>query len=232
MPKKQFFLIADTETTREDTVADFGAVVVDRKGAIHAQCAILVAGHFDKFDLFFDPKADGFWSKQSSDRRKAAYVEQLQQGTRMLASVAAINRWLEKAAGKFSPVLTAYNLAFDIGKCQNTGIDLSMFADRFCLWSAAVGHICNTKAYRAFALQNHLFNAPTEKGNMTYKTNAECVAGFLSGQLVAEPHTAIEDAINFELPILTHIVKRKNWREKLTAYDWNAHQVRDHFSAR
>jgi hypothetical protein len=232
MGKKQFFLIADTETTVKDTVADFGAIVVDRTGTIHAQCGILVAGHFDQFDLFYDPTNSGFWSRDAAVARKARYVEQLTQGTRMLASVAAINRWLEKANAKFSPTLTAYNLAFDVAKCGNTAIDLTMFADRFCLWAAAVGHICKTKAYRKFVIENHLFNAPTEKRNMTYKTNAETVAGFLAGELIAEPHTALEDAIHFELPILSHIVKRKAWREKIQSYDWKAFQVRDSFEAK
>ncbi len=232
MAKKQFFMIVDTETTITDTVADFGAVIVDRKGAIFAQCAILVKDHFDKFDLFYDAKDPGFWSRAGADKRKAAYMAQLDNGSRVLASVNAINRWLEKASGRFNPILTAYNLPFDVNKCGNTGINLNGFSDRFCLWAASVGNLCNSKKYREFVLQNHLFNAPTSKGNMTFKTNAECVAGFLSGNMVAEPHTAIEDAINFELPILTQILKRKNWKEKVMPYDWNKHQVREHFSAR
>lgn len=232
MAKKQFFLIVDTETTVNDTVADFGAVIVDRNGEIHAQCAVLVAGQFDKCELFYDPKDNGFWGKAAAETRKQAYLKQLGEGSRMLASVAAINRWLEKAAGKYSPTLTAYNLPFDVTKCQNTGIDLTMFANRFCLWGAAVGNICNTRKYREFVMANHLFNAPTAKGNMSFKTNAEAVAGFLSGNMQSEPHTAIEDAIYFELPILKYILTKRNWQEKVIAYDWNKHQVRDHFQSR
>lgn len=232
MPKKQYFIIIDTETTVKDTVADFGAVVVDRKGNIAAQCAVLVHAHFDAMDLFYDPTTNGFWGKKAAVERKEKYHGMLNAGTRMLSSVAAINRWLEKVAGKYSPTLTAYNLPFDVSKCANTEIDLNMFSDRFCLWAASVGNICNSKAYRQFAVENHLFNAPTDKGNMTYKTNAEAVAGYLAGQFTLEPHTAIEDAIQFELPILTHILKKKNWKEKIQPYDWNKHQVRDSFTAK
>ena len=39
---KHYYLIVDTETTRRDTVADFGAVVVDRKGKIVDQFGALV----------------------------------------------------------------------------------------------------------------------------------------------------------------------------------------------
>jgi hypothetical protein len=229
--KKQFFLIVDTETTIQDTVADFGAVVTDRKGAIHAQCAVLLRDHFDKLDLFFTG-ASGFWGKASAERRREAYTKMLNDGARMLASVAAVNRWLEKVAGKYAPMLTAYNLPFDTDKCQRTGIDLNLFDTRFCLWAAASNTICRSKAYRNFVVEHHLFNAPTDKGNMTYKTDAESVAGFLAGQMVAEPHTAIEDAIQFELPILTAILKRKAWRDNIAPYSWKAFQVRSHFVAR
>ena len=229
MARKQFFLIVDTETTVDDTVADFGAIVVDRKGEIHAQCAILVKDHFDKMELFYNPNDTGFWGKQAAAARKARYIEQMNAGSRMLAGVAAINRWLEKAAGKFNPILTAYNLPFDVNKCGNTGIDLNMFSERFCLWAAAIGNICTSKAYRKFALENHLFNAPTQFRNMTYKTNAEAVAGFLVGEFREEPHTAIEDAIYFELPILVDVLKKKNWKEKIKPYNWKEFQVKDHY---
>ena len=231
MAKKQYFLIVDTETTVKDTVADFGAVIVDRKGSIVSQCAVLVHEHFDAMDLFYTGDS-GFWGKQAAAERKKKYFGMLDAGTRMLSSVSAINRWLEKAAGKFSPTLTAYNLPFDVNKCGNTNIDLNMFSERFCLWAAATGNICNTKAYKQFALENHLFGSPTEFGNMTYKTNAEAVAGYLAGNMTDEPHTAIEDAIQYELPILTHILKKKNWKEKMIAYNWRSHQVKDHFVAK
>jgi hypothetical protein len=179
--------------------------------------------------LFYDPTTNGFWGKKAAIERKEKYVGMLNGGSRMLASITAVNRWLEKACGKYDPELTAYNLAFDASKCKNTGIDLNMFSRRFCLWQASVGNICGTKAFKQFALANHAFNNATQHGNMTFKTNAEIVAGFLNGQFVEEPHTAIEDAIQFEVPILSHIVNKSKWREKITPYDWNKFQVRDHF---
>lgn len=181
--------------------------------------------------LFFDKNNDGIWAQTSVEQRTNAYSDMLNAGTRMLASTAAINRWLEKAVGKFDPELTAYNLPFDVSKCANTGIDLTMFSRRFCLWAAAVGNICNKKPYRQFVLDNHRFNQPTDKGNMTFKTDAETVTGFLSGQMTEEPHTSIEDIIGYEVPTLAHILKIKGWREKMIAYNWRSHQVKDHFKA-
>ncbi len=44
MAKKQFFLILDTETTIENTVADIGIVIADRQGNIHKEMAVLIKG--------------------------------------------------------------------------------------------------------------------------------------------------------------------------------------------
>lgn len=232
MAKKQFFIIVDTETTINDTVADFGAVIVDRKGIIHKQIGIMVHGHFDAMDLFYDNSTNNLWNKTGMEKRKAHYMELLNNGSRMLASVDAINKWLNQAIGQYNPTLTAYNLPFDLGKCANTGIDLSGFADKFCLWAAANGIVCNTKGYKQFVAENHLFNNATDKGNMTYKTNAESVAGYLTGNLTAEPHTALEDVRDFELPILKKIIMTKGWRDKIVSYDWKKRQVKDHFTAK
>lgn len=232
MAKKQYFLIVDTETTIKDHVADFGAIICDRNGVIYNQCGVLVQNVFGTEDLFYDVNATGIWSKNSISRRMDNYNAMLHNGIRMLASVNAINRWLEKANEKYNPILTAYNLAFDTAKCQNTNIDLNIFSDRFCLWQAAVGNICNTKAYKKFILENHLFNTPTAKRNMTFSTTAEAVTGYLNGQFTDEPHTSIEDIIGYEIPVLKHILKKRKWRDSITPYDWKKHQVNNHFEVK
>ncbi len=191
----------------------------------------MVQNVFGVDELFYDRNNAGIWSQASVTRRMDNYNNMLTNGTRMLASVNAINRWLEKAAGKYNPELTAYNLAFDKSKCQNTGIDLNMFTNSFCLWAASVGNICNTKAYRKFVLDNHLFNKVTEKGNMTFSTTAEAVTGYLSGQMTDEPHTSLEDIIGYELPTLVHIMKKRGWKEKITPYSWHDFQVKNNFCA-
>lgn len=232
MAKKQFFAILDTETTMADTVADFAIVICDREGVIYNQCAVLVNGQFGTVELFHDKNANDIWGYAGLEKRKAAYTAMLDSGTRMLASVNAINKWINQAIGKYNPELTAYNLAFDLDKCQKTGIDLSGFKSQFCLWQAAVGNICGTKQYRQFVLENHGFNAVTKFGNMTMQTNAEMVCGFINGEFKTEPHTALEDARDFELPILRQILKKKNWKEKITPYNWRNFQVKDNFTAK
>jgi len=234
MTKKHFFIIVDTETTVEDTVVDFGAIVCDRKGRVYKQCAVLVNGIFGEVALFYRnaEKPGSIWSPQGRDARFTAYQNMLEEGTRMMASVAAVNRWLEKVKGEFDPTLTAYNLAFDVGKCANTGIDLSMFSERFCLWHAADAKWGTSKKYLQFVLENHLFNPPTELGNMSYKTKAEIMARFLQGDnSLSEPHTALEDALYFELPILQQLVKSTKREDYMNpkAYNWRSRQVKDWF---
>lgn len=232
MAKKNFYMIVDTETTINDTVADLGIIICDRHGNIEKSLGVLVKGHYDTMELFHDKNANDIWGYGGLIKRKAAYEEMLNNGSRMLASVNAINNWIAQAIGKYNPEVTAYNLAFDKDKLKNTGIDITGVKSEFCLWRAAVGNICNTKMFRNFALQNHAFNNVTTQGNMTFKTNAEIVCGFINGGFVEEPHTALEDARDFELPIMREILKRKNWKEKVTPYNWRAFQVKDHFTAK
>ena len=238
---KNFFLIVDTETTQDQKVADFGAVVCDKKGNVVAQCGVLVSGIFDnpnEHPLFFDSSApsDALWSKKGADKRYATYTDMLNGGARMLASVASINRWLARVNAQYAPVLTAYNLSFDLGKCRNTDIDLDMFDRSFCLWYGAYSIFAHTAKYREMVLALHAFNAPTSKGNMTFKTNAETMARFVCGNpsMVDEPHTALEDAIDYELPILVACLKKWSVKKLLTSsrpYVWRDCQVRDWFSA-
>lgn len=237
MARKQFFLIIDTETTIGDKVADFGALVADRKGNIHAKAAVLVRDFYldkENFPLFHDQTADPLWGARNLPKRYAEYDAMLADGRRMLASVPAINRWLAQVAVKYNPTATAYNAAFDWSKMRNSGIDCDLFENNFCLWHAAAAKYVHTKAFRQFILENHCFNKPTAKGNMTFLTNAEVMARFILGnpELPDEPHTAIEDAEFYELPILLDIVnkaKKKADYMEAPAYNWRNVQVRDWF---
>lgn len=232
MAKKQYYAIIDTETTMQNTVADLGIIICDRQGKIYNSCAVLIKDHYGKFELFHDKNANDIWGYGGLQKRNEAYVNMLNSGSRMLASVNAINNWVQQAIGKYNPELTAYNLAFDKDKCNKTGIDLSGFSNSFCLWQAAIGNICNKKQYKQFALENHGFTNRTEFGNMSIRTNAEMVCGFVTGNLIDEPHMAIEDARDFELPILVEILKKKNWRDNITPFNWREWSVKNHFSAK
>lgn len=232
------FLIADTETTVNGHVADAGFVLANRKGKVIASCGVLVREFFlDKENnpLFHDQSADPLWGKRNLPRRYAEYDAMLNDGRRMLASVAAVNRWLAKVNAQYRPTITAYNWAFDKDKLNKSGIDVEMFQDSFCLWHAAAHKYAHTKAYRQFILENVAFNTPTKHGNMSYHTNAEVMAKFVLGNpdLPDEPHTALEDARDYELPILVDILKKSRRKAdymEAPAYNWREYQVKDWFA--
>ena len=119
---KHFYFINDNETTKRNTVADFGGVVIDKQGKIHEQFGAMVHGHFGIMPLFSDPMADpdDFWSEQSAQRRTKKYDDMLESGQRSISSPALINLWLAGVNARYNPVLTAYNLSFDFGKFINT----------------------------------------------------------------------------------------------------------------
>lgn len=234
---KKFFLVVDTETAMSGRVADFGAVVVDKIGTVYASCGVLVREVYtDASDELFHLREAGYFSRDRLADRRAAYDEMLADGRRMLASVPAINRWLAQAAAHYRPTLTAYNLPFDLDKCASTGIDLEPFPRRFCLWAAACAWIDSgprrKRSYLAHVLQRHAFNAPTAQGNMTFQRKADTVASFIAPELPPEPHTALEDARDYEgRVILPRVLRDLKQAEYMGARApvWSDALVRDHF---
>ena len=203
---RHFYLIVDTETTKKQTIADFGAVIVTKQGEIVERFGAMVLGHFGKMPLFADATApdSALWSEQSAQRREKDYYSMLDTGERSIASPALINQWLVRVNAQYSPVLTAYNLAFDLGKCRNTRINLGIFAQSFCLMKAAKRQIGTLAEYHAFCNTNGFLTAKRRDPSMTADTMAKFILGV---SLEDEPHTALEDAQFYEAPILTKILE-------------------------
>jgi hypothetical protein len=241
MAKKDYYLIIDTETTQKGLVADFGCVLCDRQGRVVETFACLVDGVYtdrENQPLFhvWDDSND-LWSKKGLPKRYAIYDKMLEDGSRVLARVGAINNWLTRINAQYSPYITAYNFPFDRDKCGKTGINLAQFKDRyFCLWAASIQKWGHTKKFRQFCLDAHAFNAPTGHGNMTFKTNAEVMARFVLNDptLPDEPHRALEDALYYELPILKRLLQTtpKNQIIDAESYNWRDFQVKDAFTAK
>jgi len=207
---RHYYLIVDTETTQRGTVADFGAVIVTKQGEIVEQFGAMVLGHFGKLPLFSDPSADAdaFWSEQSAYRRAKNYDDMLESGERSISSPALINQWLAGIKARYNPTLTAYNLAFDLGKCRNTRINLGIFGSRFCLMKSAKRKIGVLASYQDFCKARGLLTAKLRKPSMTADAMAKYIADTeYSGSLADEPHTALEDARDYEAMILTHILR-------------------------
>lgn len=237
--RKSTFCLIDSETSQTGLVVDFAAVILDRKGNILNQCAILVHGIYDdpiNHPLYFRPNEDdsSIWSMAGRIRRYNDYKRMVKAGTRMIATVPAINSWIYKATKAYDPILTAYNLDFDRKACAKTGIDLTGFNQAFCLMQASQTAYAYTRNYRQWVLEHHAFRPPTSKGNMSYKTDAETMAQFCSNGSIEdnEPHTALEDIIFFEVPILNKLTRRYSNKWLLTEprpLDWKQIQVKDCF---
>ena len=203
---RHYYLIVDTETTKRNTVADFGAVVVTKQGRIIERFGAMVLGHFGKLPLFADATAPDstLWSEQSAQRRAKAYDAMLESGERSISSVGLINQWLVRVNAQYSPVLTAYQLSFDLGKCRNTRINLGIFNSRFCLMKAAKRQIGALAEYHEFCHTHGFLTAKRRQPSMTADTMAKFIFGL---SLADEPHTALEDARDYEAPILTKILE-------------------------
>ena len=207
---RHYYLIVDTETTQRGTVADFGAVIVTKQGEIVEQFGAMVLGHFGKLPLFSDPNADpdAFWSEQSANRRAKNYDDMLESGERSISSPALINQWLAGIKARYNPTLTAYNLSFDLGKCRNTRINLGIFGSRFCLMKSAKRKIGVLASYQDFCKARGLLTAKLKRPSMTADAMAKYIADTeYSGSLADEPHTALEDARDYEAMILTYILR-------------------------
>lgn len=233
MAKKKYFLVIDTETTQTDQIADFGAVLCDKQGRVHKECGVLVADFYTKRDehpLFH--MGDFLGGAANLPSRYAEYDAMLHDGRRMLASVSAVNRWLARVNAEYQPVATAYNKAFDWGKMRNSGIDCDQFAQSFCLWHAASDKWGRSRKYREFVLFNHYFGNRTQTGHCGYQTKADIMAKFLLGpDYPDEPHTALEDARDYEVPILAALVKNTSPKDYMNPrpYSWRDYALRDAF---
>lgn len=237
--KKQHVLLCDTETDVKGNALDFGAILVDLQGNILHRIAVLIRGYYDNpllYTLFHKRSLKGIFSPEKLASRYANYDRMLDTGLRTMASVPAINRWLARINATYNPVLTAYNLFFDVESCENIGIDIDQFTRSFCLMHAAQQFYGNKRKYRKFILDNHFFNAPTFKGNMTWKTNAEVMAKYVLGVgIPPEPHTSIEDCVGYELPILIDVIKKNSLRyclEDIRAGSWERFTVRNGYKVK
>jgi hypothetical protein len=228
MAKKQMFLIIDTETTMEDHVYDFGAVLCDRHGTIESECSVILKD-FANEPLFHDNQST-LWNLKL---RQQKYANMLENGSIMVSSVQGVNRWLDRVIAKYPEVIAvSYNAAFDKDKLQKSGIDFSRFNEYLCLWQIAYGLHGQTKKYRQFTLENHYFNNVTDLGNATYQTNAEVMSHYVTGIKATEQHTALSDCKDFERHILVNVLKSKNWRKKMRPYNWRECQLKDAFIAK
>lgn len=217
--KKNWYLVVDTETTMKGHVADFGAVLIDKRGFIVSQCAVLISEFFDKEPLFYSKDA-GVFGKTNLHKRTQAYYDMVSDGERIIRPYEAVNNWLIEAE-KFTPILVAYNLAFDMRACRFSGIKLPT-GKTLCLWKECSAIFAQRRAYTKFCLENKLLTPA-----LNLSTSAETMYKYLSGDVgYIEPHTAIADLKTCELFILNYLLRQKR-KIQHKPYNWREHRLID-----
>ena len=89
-----------------------------------------------------------------------------------------------------------------------------MFAEKFCLMKAAKKAIGTLSEYADFC-NDRGFLTPTGRLKMTADAMAKFIADkdVYSGSLADEPHTALEDARDYEAMILHYILKTHTYTQ-------------------
>ena len=218
--KKKYTLIIDTETSMNQHVIDFAAVLVDNKGNVKTQCAVLVSDFFRKEELFYN-RDIGVFGRKNLNKRMKAYENMLKTDVRLLRSAKSIQNWLDMLNEHYQPSITAYNLRFDMDMCENSGIVLPK-QKTFCLWQESCQLFAKRRGYVAFCLNNNLLTPA-----LNFSTSAETMFKYLSGNVdYIEPHTALEDILTCELHIF-NAMKRQKKAIKSIPYNWRNHRLRD-----
>ena len=216
----RYWLVLDCESSMDRHVIDFGALLYDRKTSkVLNQCGLIINDFYSKEKLFYNSDG-GLWGIKNLKKRELAYTNMLDNGDRMLASVAGLNKWLQKIGAVYGDnlTLTAYNITFDLNILSNSGVILPSVNTQ-CLWALACHFFASRKGYVKFCVKNKFF---TPKLNM--RTSAEIMYSYLiDNPDYVEPHTALEDCY-IELEILKYILRQKK-PLKSTAYDWRKWQL-------
>lgn len=215
MSEEQFFLIIDTETAgqTDQTVADFGAVLVDADtGFIKNQIGVFVYEEYiGGRDLFYrkDVPPEHFWSKRRAKLRKIEAEEMVKTGQRWIGAIAKINEWLTEINAKYSPIFTAYNWPFDRTVCRRSGINIDIAknidSNSWCLLQRSRKTFLSDIEYLDWAAEKGF---TTETGRIQCTANSVAQFLFRDEDYPPEPHTSLEDARDYEAPILLELRRR------------------------
>lgn len=213
----QYFLGIDTETTKSGKVCDLGLVITDKKGRIHATHGILIDETSDEIPFWTNGSPD--WSYHKAKRNHKRNQKMYYDGERCRMTVKAVNNLLEFLLNTYNnPTIYAFNIAFDWKACKNTGIDLTIFPYRFDLMAVMKENVFSSPDYQKWAVENDYV---TERGNVKY--SADAFAHYIMPNLPPEPHTALEDVMNYEAILLAYVIQSLNLtRSKILGYSQNS----------
>ena len=83
--KRKFFLLLDTETCQNGKVFDFAVQVIDRKGKIHSELAVLIPEFYKTGDFFNRRNIGGIFDSANMPKRLEQYENLIDSGSRLFA---------------------------------------------------------------------------------------------------------------------------------------------------
>ena len=211
------FLGVDTETTQTGKVFDIGlAGWSGSKLKVLGSKGYIIQEVWDDInvgnDMLFCSGQLGDFGTKTLAKRMGWYERALIKGTRTLISREALQRMFDKWYAE-GFIFTAYNVPFDWGKLQDTGIFLAEDWEKYDIWTTFQNYLLTHKGtlkkywYQSVATHDNKTCRVTPR--LTIRTDANSATQFCSGYMLApEPHKALEDLIYYEKMVLAWLLKR------------------------
>lgn len=195
MPKKQIFVVLDTETTkRNGLVFDAGWTSIDRKGNPYGKGSFLFSDVLTQDNPFYREKIASYWEMAWKHGIRPITFERFR---------LKFNRHLKRLRKDgFDPVLCAYNAAFDTRQLSLTS--QTMLGKRFLTQPVKLLDIWDAWA---MSCPKRYVAEMSASGNV--RTRAEDVYKYEMKQPdFVESHTGYEDT-KIEASILLKVLARK-----------------------
>jgi hypothetical protein len=220
----KYFLLLDCESTqpceannRQSHVFDFAYLLIRKSDFAIIEQGAYILRDFCNEPLFYSSSdKNGIWSKKALPDRTEKYRQMLRTGQRELITVPQLNAVLMMINCNYSPVLMAYNLSFDYSLGLNSGLVLRFFKEKQCLMKMAIQIYLKRRGYWVFCLRNNLLS---EKNFLRF--SAQAIGGYLGIQ-GNEPHTALEDLLEWEYPILCNVLRQHKKHDPNFKLDWQS----------
>lgn len=202
MAKKKYYAILETVATNRDMVADIAIIICDGQGRVFNRVAVVVKECYGDFLSQNDLAQADFYD----------YAGKLNSGERVLASVVAVNHWIRQAFAKYNPELISWDLFLHLNRCAKTGIELSVFEQKICLFAVAQKILFSSTKFLKFSDLNGCAFDLKASGDCS-GVELMTVLKFFSEKEGEIEVAALEKARDAVMPVLCSLVRSKRWRK-------------------
>lgn len=196
MPKRNYYLMVDTETAGgldSPLCYDVGLAVVDKKGKVYKSYSLVVA------EIFYGEKA--LMQSAYFANKIPTYFQHIQSGQKTVRSFWEIKRLVNAIISHYDiKAVIAHNASFDEKALNNTYSYISngiyntfipSYVPWWCTLAMAKSTICKQPTYIKWCRANGYLTA-----NGQVRATAEILYRFISGQKdFIENHTGLQDVL-------------------------------------